>query len=301
MTHINHTDAVRAAGILTVHSAGNKGASCSTISTPAAIYDASFTVGNTTSSDQIAASSSRGPVTIDGSGRLKPDISAPGTAIRSSIPGGLYATLSGTSMAGPHVAGLAALLFSAQPDLIGQVDHVERLITSTAVPVSTPATTCGGIPGTVYPNNFSGWGRIDALAALQGQALWPEKKASAEEILSGDELTYTLTLGHSAVTSTATDVVLSDQIPENTTFVDATGSYTFDGTTVLWEFASLDPVDTRVVEMTVKAEAGFSGTISNDAYQVSSTEVMTPVVGEPVSVEVIPRYHYHLPWVTAFR
>jgi uncharacterized repeat protein (TIGR01451 family) len=187
-------------------------------------------------------------------------------------------------MAGPHVAGLAALLFSAQPDLIGQVDHVERLITSTAVPVSTPATTCGGIPGTVYPNNFSGWGRIDALAALQDQALWPEKKASAEEILSGDELTYTLTLGHSAVTSTATDVVLSDQIPENTTFVDATGSYTFDGTTVLWEFASLDPVDTRVVEMTVKAEAGFSGTISNDAYQVSSTEVMTPVVGEPVSV-----------------
>jgi uncharacterized repeat protein (TIGR01451 family) len=294
-------ESVRAAGILTVHSAGNKGASCSTISTPAAIYDASFTVGNTTSSDQIAASSSRGPVTIDGSGRLKPDISAPGTAIRSSIPGGLYATLSGTSMAGPHVAGLAALLFSAQPDLIGQVDHVERLITSTAVPVSTPATTCGGIPGTVYPNNFSGWGRIDALAALQDQALWPEKKASAEEILSGDELTYTLTLGHSAVTSTATDVVLSDQIPENTTFVDATGSYTFDGTTVLWEFASLDPVDTRVVEMTVKAEAGFSGTISNDAYQVSSTEVMTPVVGEPVSVEVIPRYHYHLPWVTAFR
>ena len=167
-------EAVREAGILTVHSAGNKGASCSSVSTPAAIYDASFTVGNTTSSDQIAASSSRGPVTIDGSGRIKPDISAPGTTIRSSIPGG-YATLSGTSMAGPHVAGLAALLFSAQPDLIGQVDHIERLITSTAAPVSTPVTLCGGIPGTVYPNNFSGWGRIDALAALQGQGTMAEE------------------------------------------------------------------------------------------------------------------------------
>lgn len=294
-------DAVRAAGILTVHSAGNKGSSCSTINTPAAIYDASFTVGNTTSNDQIATSSSRGPVTIDGSGRIKPDISAPGTTIRSSIPGGFYATLSGTSMAGPHVAGLAALLFSAQPDLIGKVDHIERLITSTAVPVSTPATTCGGIPGTVYPNNFSGWGRIDALAALQGQVLWPQKSASADEILSGEEIKFTLRLGHSAVNSTATDVILVDQVPQNTTFVDASGPYTFDGTAVRWDFANLTPVDSRVVELTVQPVTGFSGLIENDAYQVSSNEVPIPVVGEPVLVEVIPRYRYHLPWVTAFR
>jgi serine protease AprX len=294
-------DAVRAAGILTVHSAGNKGASCSTINTPAAIYDASFTVGNTTSSDQIATSSSRGPVTIDGSGRIKPDISAPGTAIRSSIPGGLYATLSGTSMAGPHVAGLAALLFSAQPDLIGKVDHIERLITSTALPVSTPVTTCGGIPGTVYPNNFSGWGRIDSLAAIDGSALWLEKTASAKEILSGDELTYSLTLGHTAVNASATNVMVADQIPENSTFVNATGSYTVDGTTIRWDFASLHPVDSRVVELTIQAEDGFIGNLSNDTYQVSSTEVTTPVVGKPVIVEVLPRYYYHLPVVIAFQ
>jgi subtilisin family serine protease len=158
-------DAVRAAGILTVHSAGNKGPFCSTIDSPAAIYDASFTVANSTSSDTIVASSSRGPVLIDGSGRIKPDISAPGTSIRSSLPGGGYGLLSGTSMAGPHVAGLAALLFSAQPDLVGQVEQVERLITSSAVPIDT-LDECGGIPGDVYPNNISGWGRIDALNAF---------------------------------------------------------------------------------------------------------------------------------------
>jgi subtilisin family serine protease len=150
-------EAVRAAGILTVHSAGNKGTSgCSSIDAPAAIYDASFTVGNTNSSDTIVASSSRGPVTIDGSGRIKPDISAPGKDVISSVKSGEYAPLSGTSMAAPHVAGLAALLFSAQPDLIGQVDQIERIITRTAVPVQVDPNypVCGGIPGDVYPNNW---------------------------------------------------------------------------------------------------------------------------------------------------
>jgi subtilisin family serine protease len=159
-------EALRAAGILTVHSAGNGGSTCSSVNTPGAIYDASFTVGNTTFDDQISLSSSRGPVTIDSSGRLKPDVSAPGTSIRSSYPGGGYLEFSGTSMASPHVAGLAALLFSAQPALIGDVDQVESLIARTAVPL-TSLQECGGIPGTDIPNNTSGWGRIDALNALQ--------------------------------------------------------------------------------------------------------------------------------------
>jgi serine protease AprX len=163
-------EAVRAAGILTVHSAGNDGGSspegCSTVNTPAAIYEASFTVGNTTISDTLASSSSRGPVTVDGSGRLKPDISAPGTGIRSSFTGGKYTSLSGTSMAGPHVAGLVALLISAQPALRGQVDQIEALIERTAVPVNVSGD-CGGTNGQTVPNNLYGWGRIDALAALQ--------------------------------------------------------------------------------------------------------------------------------------
>lgn len=159
-------EAVRAAGILTVHSAGNSGPACGSIDTPAAIYDASFTVGNTTAKDNVNLSSSRGPVTVDGSGRLKPDVSAPGTSIRSSWPGGSYISLTGTSMAGPHVAGLAALLFSARPDLVGQVDQVEHLIASTALPI--PVTqTCGGIPGDQFPNHVVGWGRIDAWRAYQ--------------------------------------------------------------------------------------------------------------------------------------
>ena len=77
---------VRAAGIVTVHSAGNSGSACSTVSEPSAIYDASTSVGATDSTDAIACYSSRGPVTVDGSNRLKPDISAPGSNVRSSLP-----------------------------------------------------------------------------------------------------------------------------------------------------------------------------------------------------------------------
>ena len=121
-------------------------------------------MANSTSGDTIAFSSSRGPVLIDGSGRIKPDVAAPGTGIYSSISGGGYGTLSGTSMAGPHVVGLAALLLSVKPNLVGQVDEVEQLIASSAVPLII-SDSCGGIPGNEYPNNSAGWGRIDALKA----------------------------------------------------------------------------------------------------------------------------------------
>jgi len=159
---------VRAAGIVTVHSAGNAGSGCGTVNLPAAIYDESFSVGATNNSDVIASFSSRGPVTVDGSNRLKPDISAPGVNIISSKPGGSYGGLSGTSMAAPHVAGLVALLLSADPDLIGQVNEIETIINESAVPLyPTILELCGGDTTSSYPNHTYGYGRIDAWAAIQ--------------------------------------------------------------------------------------------------------------------------------------
>lgn len=157
---------VRAAGILTVHSAGNSGPSCSTVNAPAGIYAESFTVGATDSTDNLASFSSRGPVTVDGSNRLKPDISAPGVSIRSSYKGGMYVLLSGTSMASPHVAGLAALLISANPSLRGQVDVLETAIEQSAKHISSMDCDSIGVP-----NNLYGWGRIQALEAYQSIAL----------------------------------------------------------------------------------------------------------------------------------
>lgn len=158
-------EAVTAAGIVTVHSAGNTGAACGSVNTPPALYDASFTVGATDGYDNIASFSSRGPVTVDGSDRLKPDIVAPGVSVLSSHRGGQYAYLSGTSMAAPHVAGLVALLISADPSLAGQVEEIERIITQSAQPL-TSAEACGDDTPASVPNNVYGWGRIDALAAF---------------------------------------------------------------------------------------------------------------------------------------
>jgi hypothetical protein len=154
--------AQRAAGIMTVVSAGNSGPSCSSVDDPPALYDAAYTIGATDYNDTLADFSSRGPVTVDGSGRLKPDISAPGLSIRSSRPGTGYGLSSGTSMAGPHVAGAVALLWSAVPGLANDIPVTEAYLNDSAVPITSTLCSSSSVP-----NNLYGWGRLDVYAAVQ--------------------------------------------------------------------------------------------------------------------------------------
>ena len=162
---------LRMAGVVVVVSAGNSGSNCHTIQTPSAMFEGSFSVGALHWNDTIANFSSRGSVMVDSSNRLKPNVTAPGVATTSYMTIGdgsgswNYAEASGTSMAGPHVAGLIALMISADSTLAGDVNRIEDIIEKTAVQRTTDQN-CGGVSGITIPNNTYGYGVIDALEAI---------------------------------------------------------------------------------------------------------------------------------------
>ena len=158
-------DNLRAAGIFVVVSTGNDGPNCSTVTAPPSLYDSAFSVGAIDQFGNIAPFSSRGPVTVDDSGRMKPDIVAPGVDIFSALPGGTYGASSGTSMAGPHIAGAVALLWSADPSLIGDIERTEQLLIETAQPY-TGDISMGCFDGEV-PNAAYGYGIVDVYAAVK--------------------------------------------------------------------------------------------------------------------------------------
>jgi len=158
---------LKAAGIVFVASAGNDGRDgCGSILKPPALFEESFTVGASNQSDSITVFSSRGPVVIDSSFNLKPEVVAPGRGIRSCIRNNEFANFSGTSMSGPHVVGLVALIINANPSLAGQVEEIEQIIINSAV-TKQDTSHCFGLLGEDIPNHVYGHGRIDAVKAIE--------------------------------------------------------------------------------------------------------------------------------------
>jgi subtilisin family serine protease len=159
-------NALDAAGIFVSSAAGNTGFyGCSTVTDPLAIYAKVFTAGSVDSSGALSSYSSMGPVQVDGSNRIKPDIAAPGDAIVSSFPSNTYQSASGTSFAGPHVAGVVALMWSANPNLIGQTAQTRRILEQTASPFTQPIPTCAQTSS--GPNNATGYGILNAYEAVK--------------------------------------------------------------------------------------------------------------------------------------
>ncbi|AWS48570.1 serine protease [Streptosporangium sp. 'caverna'] len=215
-------------GSLFVIAAGNSGPTDFTVSAPGAA-DAALTVGAVDSSDTLAEFSSRGPRAGDRG--LKPDLTAPGVdilAARSQYAqegDGYYQTLSGTSMATPHVAGAAALLAAAHPDWTGQ--QLKDALVSTTKP--TPA----------YSPALGGSGRLDIAAttgttvfatgsAYAGYHSWPTKPGDKSE----KEVTYTntgdtpVTLDLSADVPGAPENLFSLSAPRVTVPAHGTGTVT---------------------------------------------------------------------------
>ncbi|MEU7871245.1 S8 family serine peptidase [Dactylosporangium sp. NPDC049140] len=151
-------DAFTAAGIFFVAAAGNTGPRCGSITDPPANFASTLTVGAVDRTARVAEFSSRGP-TADG--LSKPDVMAPGVDILSALPGGGYDVLSGTSMATPHVAGVVALMWSANPALAGNIARTREILKTTAKPATPRGTSCGSESNTV------GAGLVDAYAAVE--------------------------------------------------------------------------------------------------------------------------------------
>jgi subtilisin family serine protease len=176
---------VRAAGVAAVYAAGNTGSGCYSLLNPPAIYDAAIAVGATGLDDVITFFSARGPVSRDGSFRLKPDLVAPGLNVRTAALGGTYTpTFTGTSGSAPQVAGAFALLWSALPDLAGDVDGTLSALERSAVHL-TGDFQCGSLTGHEVPNHVYGWGRIDVEAAFT--RLDPNARMLPEPVPGGRE------------------------------------------------------------------------------------------------------------------
>ncbi|HLN97088.1 MAG TPA: S8 family serine peptidase [Pyrinomonadaceae bacterium] len=254
-TIVNNT---QAAGIFVDVSAGNSGPACSTVSDPPAIYSASFSTGAIDINNGLASFSSRGPSTYYTPNILKPNISAPGVNVRSALRTSdtSYGNLSGTSMAAPHVTGVVALLWSARPQLARDIAATQTILQNTANPaVTVTLQSCGDTPTSQIPNNSFGYGRVDALAAVNAVPTAAAATISGQiATLDGSPLagvTIQMSGGNSRKTIT-----------------DSTGNYRFDNVeteklyTVTPSLVNyhFSPSDRSFSLSTNKTDAVFTGT-----------------------------------------
>ncbi len=145
----------RTAGIIPVFCIGNEGPGAYTTRSPGD-YNNCIGVGGTDFNDDRYDWTSEGPSPVGWAfpeDRRKPDVSAPGEWVLSSVPDGGYEAWDGTSMATPHVAGTIALMLQAEPTL--SYDAIKQILTGTAVDLGSPD----------YDYVF-GYGRIDAYDAV---------------------------------------------------------------------------------------------------------------------------------------
>ncbi|GAB3793338.1 carboxypeptidase regulatory-like domain-containing protein [Virgibacillus kimchii] len=236
----------RAAGIIPLFAAGNDGPGSESIGSPAS-FPESIAVGATDVNDHIASFSSRGPVYWEGERYLKPEISAPGHEIYSAWPGNGYNTISGTSMAAPHAAGVIALILQANPD--ADMEEMETLLTETA----RTEMHMGEVPNDLY-----GYGIINAYQAVTEAAFAGEfrgivtddegKAISAQIIIeeeniyqqTGEDGTFELKLREGThevaveafgyITEKQAITIVKDEVAEVTWELEAADQYNITGT-----------------------------------------------------------------------
>jgi subtilisin family serine protease len=145
--------ALTRAGIFVIAATAVGGPACGGFGVPPIRYPETFTVGAATLSGAVAEFANRGPGQTGRAARglPGPDLVAPGVDVLSALPGGGYGTMTGTAMAAPHVAGTVALLWQANPRLVGDIIRTRDLLTRTATTVPGSAG-CGDEAGAGFVN-----------------------------------------------------------------------------------------------------------------------------------------------------
>jgi subtilisin family serine protease len=195
-------------GALFVIAAGNAGAP-STVSSPGAA-SAALTVGAVDADDQLAYFSSQGPRLSDQA--IKPELTAPGvdiSAARSQYTAegsGSYLTLSGTSMATPHVAGAAALLLSRHPSLTGAQLKDALVTTTKPTPGLTPFQ--------------GGTGRVDVAAAVATDVF---ATGTVNVAATGGTVVKTVTYTNIGTAARTLRLSISGDVPAGLLTLGATG------------------------------------------------------------------------------
>ncbi|MFN4179363.1 MAG: S8 family serine peptidase [Armatimonadota bacterium] len=277
-----------AAKIFPAFAIGNEGPDPRTTGSPGD-YPMAFGVGATDINDQIADFSSRGPVFWEGIGDIiKPDVSAPGVDILSSVPGGGYDRWMGTSMACPHVAGTVALMISLaiknrRYDEI-DVDFLKRALEDTAVDLGAPGK-----------DNDYGSGRIDAFEALRkippppivgypnfaGSTL----EASTTEAVIGDKIDFRIRVVNSGNGDAVNVVVTVPNIPNTLSSVTPLDGGVFDSVNrqIRWFRSSI--VAGQSVVLRFQADASSEG-VAGIVAQISADNAQT-LITNPVSVRIV--------------
>ena len=289
---------------LFVVAAGNNGTGPSTVTTPGSA-DAALTVGAVDVNDAMASFSSRGPRL--GNGALKPEVVAPGVNITAARAAGTqlgpivdesYTTISGTSMATPHVAGLAAILKQEHPDWDGE--QIKSVIANSAVPV---ADASGFDAGT---------GRVDALAAIHQTVLAPATLTLGSYAWPYSDLSSTRTA--LTYTNTAdTAVTLSLALAGEDGSPETTGSMSLADDHVTVPAGGTASVDV-ILDPTIASPGAYSAVVTatpddgggtvrtgvayqleNEAYDVKVT--VKPRTGSLSASHAIGLNSYGAPWV----
>lgn len=293
--------ALVAAGVFIEVSAGNEGPVCETLRSPGD-YEAAFTTGSTNRGGLISDFSSRGPSSLYPA-IAKPEVVAPGANIRSSVPGGSYeAGWSGTSMAGPHTVGLVALLWSANPALIGDIIDTRLAIQDSTV--YSDVNDCQS--GRSVPNNVYGWGEIDCYAAVT--IVQPAQSAAILDIdkpayMCSDSLLITLKdldLAGTGTTDVAVSSTTETSVPESVTLHEtapgifshailiATGSPAPDG---ILQVAENDEITCTYEDL----DHGGQGTMT--LTRTATVDCTAPSI-QDVTIERLTSQSADISWVT---